>query len=398
MPSPEELLRQAVAAHKAGRLTEAEITYRKLLRKHPAEPTALHFLALLHFHRGEHAPAIEHLRRSLDRRPHNARGWNDLGGMLIAAGDTEAAKQAYHAATQVAPQSAESWYNLAVCQRRDGEIEPAIDSLRHALACQPDYTRAYDALATLLYQLGRTTEVAETYAQWHRHAPTDPKARHMAAATSGNQVPGRASDEYVRELFDQSARTFDSNLETLEYQAPRLIATALEHWASTQLPLDSVLDAGCGTGLCGPLVRRCCERLVGIDLSEKMLQHARERACYDELVSAELTGYMRSHPAHFDAVICADTLVYFGPLEEPLSAAREALRGSGVLVFTVETARGDPAPDHQLEPHGRYVHAEGYLKRAVPAAGFELSSLTRETLRQERGADVMGYLVVAHRT
>ena len=32
-----------------------------------------------------------------------------------------------------------------------------------------------------------------------------------------------------------------------------------------------VLDAGCGTGLCGPLVAPYARRLVGVDLSEAML-------------------------------------------------------------------------------------------------------------------------------
>jgi predicted TPR repeat methyltransferase len=397
MSSSEEILRQAISAHQAGRLAEAEVGYRKLLRKHPTEPTVLHYLGLVHFRRGEHDAAIDHLRRSLERRPENPRGWNDLGGILIAAGQTQAAQSAYRRATEVAPQLAEGWYNLAVCQRRNGETESAVDSLQRAVASQPDYGRAYDLLATLLYQLGRPTEAAATYAQWHRHSPGDPEARHMAAASSGENVPGRASDEYVKSLFDRAARTFDSNLESLDYRAPQVVATALAHWAAVQLPLGSLLDAGCGTGLCGPLVRRCCKRLVGIDLSEKMLEHARERACYDELVAAELTAYLRSHRSQFDGVICADTLVYFGPLEDPLSAARDALRDSGILVFTVEASSDEHGPEHRLQSHGRYAHSESYLCRVVPAAGFRLSSLSRETLRQERGADVPGYLVVAHR-
>ena len=38
-----------------------------------------------------------------------------------------------------------------------------------------------------------------------------------------------------------------------------------------------MLDAGCGTGLCGPLIAPHARRLVGVDLSGQMLAHARER-------------------------------------------------------------------------------------------------------------------------
>ena len=53
-----------------------------------------------------------------------------------------------------------------------------------------------------------------------------------------------------------------------------------------------MLDAGCGTGLCGPLIAPYARRLVGVDLSERMLAQARARDVYDELVKGELTAYL----------------------------------------------------------------------------------------------------------
>src|SRR5262245_51142871 len=155
----------------------------------------------------------------------------------------------------------------------------------------------------------------------------------MVAAVSQHDVPARAADDYVRELFDGAARSFDANLGKLNYRAPELVVAALN---ATGAALDAVLDAGCGTGLCGPLLRPHCARLVGVDLSSQMVERARGRQCYDELVVDELSTFMRSRPSAFDAIVSADTLVYFGALEEPLSAAHVALRDAGVLVFTVE--------------------------------------------------------------
>ena len=54
-----------------------------------------------------------------------------------------------------------------------------------------------------------------------------------------------------------------------------------------------VLDAGCGTGLCGPLVAPYARRLSGVDLSAGMLARAKEKNVYDALVQGELTEYLR---------------------------------------------------------------------------------------------------------
>ena len=53
-----------------------------------------------------------------------------------------------------------------------------------------------------------------------------------------------------------------------------------------------VLDAGCGTGWCGPHVRPYARRLTGVDLSPAMIERAEARRVYDELVVAELTEYL----------------------------------------------------------------------------------------------------------
>src|SRR6185436_5420949 len=166
----------------------------------------------------------------------------------------------YRRATEVAPALAEGWYNLAICERDAGDLASAEAHLREAITREPDYFRAHEALAMLLYQLGRMDAAAAAYADWVKHDPANAKARHMAAATSGTEVPARAADEYVRELFDEAAAGFDANLAQLAYRAHQsVVAAVVERIGST--PLTSVLDAGCGTGLCGPLLRPHCQHL-----------------------------------------------------------------------------------------------------------------------------------------
>jgi predicted TPR repeat methyltransferase len=396
MPALDDDLRESMAAHKAGRFDEAEAGYHRVLAAQPAHPKALYYLGLLQFHRGETAGAIELVRRCLSYAPSNAAAWNTLGGLLITGERKVEAREAYRQVTLLAPSMGEGWYNLGICLRDEGDVEGALAALRASIAHQQDYFRAHEALAALLYRLGRTDEAADVYREWASRDPGNPTARHMAAATSQQDVPARASDDYVRNLFDASAKSFDADLGRLGYRAPELVAAALARSTDGRV-LPAILDAGCGTGLCGPLIRALCETLVGIDLSTKMLEHAKARGCYDELTAAELQAFMHSRPEAFDAIVSADTLVYFGALDEPLAAAHGALRPGGVLVFTLESLAADATSDYRLEAHGRYGHIEPYIRGTLQSAGLRVESLTVETLREERDSAVRGYVVVARR-
>ena len=394
MSSPDDALRESMAAHKAGRLDEAEAGYRRVLEARPADPKALYYLGLLSFHRGETDDAIQLVRRCLARAPSNGLAWNTLGSMLASVAREPEAMEAYRRATVENPAFGEGWYNLGVCLSQAGDADGAVRAFQAGIANQPGYARCHEALATMLYRLGRAQEAAEAFREWAAHDPSNPMAVHMAAAATQTDVPARAPDDYVRKLFDSSAGSFDADLDRLGYRAPQLVAQALASAAGGRT-LQAVLDAGCGTGLCGPLLRGRCASLIGIDLSPGMVERARARSCYDELVVAELSAFMRSRPGSFEAVVSADTLVYFGSLEEPLSAAWEALRSGGVLIFTVELQSADVLADYGLELHGRYAHNEAYVGGALAAAGFQLQTLSREVLREERGLPVGGCLVIA---
>jgi predicted TPR repeat methyltransferase len=159
-----------------------------------------------------------------------------------------------------------------------------------------------------------------------------------------------------------------------------------------------VLDAGCGTGLCQPVLRPYARHLTGVDLSPGMIQKARERGGYDALVVAELTAFLSEQPGAYDLIASADTLIYFGILEPVLSAAAHALRPGGWLAFTAEQTTADLALEgYFLNKSGRYSHTADYLERALASAGLELFSRMDATLRQEYDQPVTGHVALARK-
>src|SRR4029450_12104702 len=115
-----------------------------------------------------------------------------------------------------------------------------------------------------------------------------------------------------------------------------------------------IRDAGCGTGLCAPFLSPYAQALVGVDLSANMLEKARVRGLYTQLVKGELVQFLRTQ-APQDIVVSADTLCYFGRLEEAIQAMHGALRPGGHAVFTLEAHEAEG--EYRLNPHGRYSHS-----------------------------------------
>jgi predicted TPR repeat methyltransferase len=388
-------LENAVTAHRGGHLAEARLLYQAVLSRRPKDADALNFLGILEFQVGERRRGIELLRKSLAAAPCNPHAWINLGNMLAAEQGTAEAIAAYQRAIAIDRTRPEAWYNLGVCQRRLRQLDAASMSLRRAIDARPDYGVAYEALGILLYQSDRMDEAADVYRRWLTVDPDHPVARHMATATSGEPEPARADDHFVATLFDRAAASFDERLAALGYRAPQLVAELLVLHPGYQSARLDILDAGCGTGLCGALLRSSARRLTGVDLSEGMLAKARDRRIYDELVAVELTSYLAGQRQAFDVVISADTLCYFGDLDPVARAAARALKPAGLLVFTVEALDGEEQGPYRLQPHGRYGHADGYLRDVVETASLAVLALDRVVLRKERGADVHGWLVAA---
>lgn len=401
MSSPDPMLMKAIETHRAGRTSEARVMYQRILRRRPQDPDALNFLGMLEFQSGGdegRARGIELLQKSVRSLPGNPHAWTNLGNMLMGIGDWEGAVRAYGRATELAPEMWQAWFNRATCLRRLCRLEEAIECLKTTISLKPEYDVAYERLGRVLYRAGKTTELAKVYGDWLKQNPDNPSARHMYAAASGESFPERANDEYVRTTFDEFADSFDENLSDLGYRAPQLVADAVSRHRPAREPerRDDVLDAGAGTGLCGLLLRPSARCLVGVDLSSSMLDKARARGIYDELVAMELCAFMRDRPVSYDVIVSADTLVYFGALGPPLEAARACLRPGGLLVFTVERwAAAGPDASYRMGLHGRYVHAPGYVEATLRGARLQPLEMTEVVLRSELGTDVRGLLVAA---
>jgi predicted TPR repeat methyltransferase len=425
----DEALNMAMKLHRQGQLELAEEVYRRILGVLPEHADAVHFLGVLLHHRGRTDEALELINRSIDMRPGIADWYSNLGNVWVERGDAAEAMKAYGRALELQPGNVRVHNNQGAARSALEDFAGAAAEYQRAIELDPDFVDAYMNMGNLLFRQGRLKEAvgfydeaikrnpnyqnarrmvgiafsmqgenaaaAEIYRRWLTDEPDNPVAQHLLAACSGENVPERASDELVEQLFDPFAESFDAKLENLDYRAPQLTLDAVQRAGVCADGELECLDAGCGTGLCGPMLRPYCRELIGVDLSNGMLERARSRACYDSLEKAELTQYLSAVRGRFDLIVSADTLVYFGRLEDFLAAARGALRPGGLLVFTVEELLGAEARDFQLNHHGRYSHRREYIVDALSGAGFNDTRIESGVLRKEANTPVDGLIVSA---
>ncbi len=270
---------------------------------------------------------------------------------------------------------------------RNGEAEAAF---RRALHLAPDLELPYVNLGKLLEHQGKPDQAVEVYERALANGLDAPVFGHYLAAARG-QVTDRAPARWVRDTFDNFAPLFDERLHELQYDAPRRLAALVR--SRTAGPLD-ILDLGCGTGQCGTALASIRRRLVGIDLSEKMLAKARQLGIYDELHATDMLDWLSSAPeASFDLVIAGDVFVYVGDLEDTFREAARIVRAGGLFAFSTEESND---VDYRLLASGRYAQSEAYIRRLAQSS-FTVVAAPPTVIRMESGTPLAGRLFLLQR-
>jgi predicted TPR repeat methyltransferase len=428
--SPEQALLFAIELHKLDKFDDAELIYKTLLERWPDHADVLNHMGVLQHQRGNHERALGLLRHALEIVPDAPGVWNNLGNVLLRLGEPEDAEHAFRRsieltdnpeaqaslsrvlrrrgqwseseaacrrAIEINPDFGDAWHNLSLTLLRQDRVLEGIAAANKALILLPPHKRRRDSYARALVLAGQVEQAAAIFRDWLAEEPDNAYVQHHLAACTGDLVPERASDAYVEGVFDNFASTFDKKLATLRYRAPQLVADALAAVLTAPEHQFDIADVGCGTGLCGPLVRAWARQLSGCDLSGAMLDQAQQRNIYDVLEKAELVQFLEGHPDSFDVVVSADTLCYFGNLQRVAKAARDALRAGGQFVFTVEALKKADGDTFRLLANGRYAHALAYLQSVLGAAGLLPQRIVGEVLREEVALPVHGWLVTASR-
>lgn len=280
-----------------------------------------------------------------------------------------------------------------------GDHAAAADLMGQALEIVPGWAAGWDLLGNYAEKAG---DVAAAISAWRHLEALDDAGVFGARLKLAAHGAGAASDgtavSYVEALFDQYAPQFEQSLvDRLGYRVPQML-DELVNQEMARLGIEGfarALDLGCGTGLMGRQLRDKVAFLEGIDVSAAMIAETARTGIYDSLHKAELVATLAARRSDADLVTAADVFIYCGALPPVLAALVPALQPGGLLAFSLEAHDG-PEPLF-LRPSLRYAHGIEATRDALVAAGLEILRFETAVLRQDRGAPIVGMLIVARR-
>jgi predicted TPR repeat methyltransferase len=357
----------------AGELDEAAERLVVATREHPADADAWHLRGVVAYRRGTLDDAHAWIERAIELSPRVAAYRVNLGNVKRAAGDLAGAIAAFEHALALEPDDARVLCNLGSAHGDAGDFTTAIDVYRRSIAFDPALGDAYQGLVWALVSSGRAEEVDAVHRAWMHATPHDPAARWLAGAD--------ASSDAVAGYFDRFAATYDAVIDAIDYRVPHELAALLPAPDGTW----SVLDAGCGSGRSGAIVRPWARSLCGADVSAQMLTLASATGHYDELVQIDAAALVAARD--FDLVFAADLLPY---IEDP-SPLFAAVR---TIAFSIELASQG---DLERRASSRFAHGEAFVRAQLVAAGLSVVASRRAVLRREANDPVEGLLVYATR-
>jgi predicted TPR repeat methyltransferase len=397
---PDAWLLLGLVRKKLGDAAGAEAAYSVALQQQPDSPLVWQCLGLLKEEQHDFPRAIECFATCVAKGQTDAATLANLGRLCYQTGRIAEAAESYAAACR--NDGANVLYR-AMARRsqflRDavegGSIDEAVRAYRESTASpHEELVQFLQGASWFLASFGHLDVAIRLARTLVELSPESASARYLRDSLSGNSELVRSPPDYIVESFDAFAEVFDAKLVgVLGYDVPEKLAAVVREASEKDRRVD-IVDAGCGTGLCGPLVRPLARGLTGIDLSSKMLDQAAKRGVYDVLVCEDVIAALERMPGRFDVAVAADVLIYFGDLGPLFAAMATALRPSGLFAFSVERLSGTGS--YRLLPSGRFAHTPEYVRHKMGATFVEVVS-SETTIRQDANDRVPGELFLFRR-
>ncbi|GEM_PF-693943 len=436
-------LQDAQRAHQMGQLPEAARLYQEVLRANPGHLEALYSLGMVCFQSNQLEQAENLFRQVVQAAPYFAEGLCMRGVTLVKMNRVEEALNCFKQAIAIKPDFVEALSNHATTLVQLGRYTEGLQELDRVVALNPQHSLSWNNRGNALFALKRYTEAVESYDRALSIFPDFPDAKLNRLFALGDLK--RATPEFpdilyaqgteflsrqnfveaircfeevlaitpnnpdviekrletiqagVRQLFDECAPDFEATmLNNLNYRGHMQVRETAElTWMGPRFGL-AIADLGCGTGLVGAQFMDWATggRLDGVDFAQRMLDEARVRGIFDNLILSDLEPFLRDTGEPYDLIITADAMIYFSDLSGIFAGIAKCLKPGGQFIFSLEAKHGE---GWEETPKRRFRHSEVYLRQETERAGLKFIYLSPSTLRFEAGMPVAGFTVVVQK-
>ena len=392
--NPSVFIALADALAQSGDLDEANRLIARILCLTPEYTDALVCQGNILYREGRLDEAIACYDRALDQptTPFTAR--MNKGLILMSQGRLDEALVCLESAVKAEPNSSTVHCAIGEAYMRMGDRHRAEQSLTHAFDINPQNVSTGMQLAAVLRYQNKMQEAAKIYRHVLRIDPDNVTARFFVDAMTGqDRNPRRIPAEVIRSTYDHVGRGagFDvSLLQQMQYKGPELLYRAVHQAVEPGENSLDILELGCGTGLCGSLLRQLAAHMVGVDLSAEMIETARRKEIYDFTYIEDLHDVLDRSVNEFDLVAGMDVFCCFGDLSEIIGKCTSALRPGGLLGFSIEKA--EPGELWQFHHYGHFRHSLEYVRDIAASQCLVEESVTEAVLSIEMCEPRIGYV------
>ncbi len=351
-----------------GDMGQAVALAEQLLLAAPGHPDTLYVSAGVFWKVGDPNQAIAIQKRLVAAQSGAAKHHERLIYFLRETGDISEALAAAQAGIRECPSNPRLINALGMLQLNTGDLQASRQTFENAILALPENPTAHQNLSLILLAEGRAEDAVNAFSRGL--IPLDP-----VDFEANYQEP-----QHLGEIYNGLANGYDANdlHRTWGRKTAHVIRAALG-----QGKLGDVLDLCCGTGSIGAAISEQTDHLSGIDISSGMLEKARARGIYDQLICADIGSALRSIDRSFSVVTCSAALYHWANLTPFFNAVARVLLPDGHLIFSVDPAN-DEMDIGQSAP-SEYAHSRAYIRRVTASAGLREISITIDTHRSYPG-------------
>lgn len=379
-----------ISALQSENLNQAEVHFQSILNINPDHVPTLINLGALELKRGEGQTAIAYFTQVLILDENNVMARQNLAATFMHYDRFENALTHYQELQKKNCLEVEDIYNMGVASAALGQLSEAISYYQQVLTQDDSHNAALNNLAAIYIRLGQRSEAINLLQRALQFKPRDTTSQFMLDVLTNNKQNSTASQDYVRNLFNNYALYYEQHLQKiLQYSVPKKSFEILRTLGFNQF--KQVLDLGCGTGLSGIALRECSMKITGIDLSQKMLAQARVKNIYNDLFESDIISFLRNDAQSYDLIQALDVLPYFGELDELLDAIIPRLCEKGILLLSAEISEEKP---WEIQDSMRFCHYPDYIHTLLEPRGLKVLHRSNVVARQENEQNLYATLFV----
>lgn len=425
-----KILKKAINKYTSGKHAEAVVLYKKIIKSEPDHLDANYMLGTLEAELNHPDRALTYLLKAERIEPGSHRVKNNLGNVYRLMGNFESAVHCYEEAIRLNQNMPEAYNNLAIIFNRLGESDKAEACYQQAISLSPGFVEALANLGKYYLDNNRLEDAESCYTRilsgdaahaiacdgmaeccmrqgdagrateyLNRYLLNSAEDRHgvrmKLAYLTGTALPEKHPAQLVHDTYEKKADSWDQDVlrAEMEFLGPAHINHAVSRYYADSHDLK-ILDAGCGTGLCGEFLRPHAGLLQGADLSPHMLKQADKKGLYDVLFEADIESVMNDNPEYYNLITASGVFIFFGNLETILTCAANALMPGGRIIFTTYKS---PVSDVSVRSNIHFAHSENHISTATKLAGLKLEDILPVVHEYERGQPQAGYVVTGRK-